>query len=243
MVDALFKGVIMETTCKKEKEKEQDIEMELEFTAFYRWHHWIRVLSIVILTVTGFYLANPYITPAVNAEPTSFMNALFRSWHEIFGFVMISMFIGKTYYFLFSVKDRIEINSLKDIFSLKNWVNQIGYYLFLTKHPKLSGAYNVVQFSAYVFFYFLTIGLIVTGLILYVHSYHEGLGALLYEPMRYFEVMLGGLANVRELHHLLMWGVILFVVTHIYMAVFNAVHGKEGTMDSIFSGYRWKRKH
>ncbi len=224
------------------KEIDQKIEMEFEFTAFYRWHHWIRVLTIIILTVTGFYLANPFITPAVSAEPTNFMNALFRSWHEIFGFVMLSMFIGKTYYFLFSARDKIEINSAKDIFNLKNWVDQIGYYLLLTKHPKLSGAYNVVQFLAYVGFYLLTVGLILTGLILYVHSYHEGLGGLLYEPMKFLEVMLGGLANVRELHHLMMWGVILFVVTHVYMAVFNAVYGKEGTIDSIFSGYRWMKK-
>ncbi len=238
----------METVTSKSEENnseiiDQDIKMELEFTPFYRWHHWIRVLTIIILTVSGFYLADPFVTPNVNADPTNFMNALFRSWHEIFGFVMLSMFIGKTYYFLFSAKDKVEINSLKDVFSLKNWVSQIGYYLFLTKHPKLSGAYNVVQFLAYVAFYLLTVGLILTGLILYVHNYHEGLGGLLYEPMKFLEVLLGGLSNVRELHHLMMWGVILFVVTHVYMAVFNAVYGKEGTIDSIFSGYRWMRKH
>ncbi len=222
---------------------DEEIKRELEFTPFYRWHHWVRVFTIIFLTISGFYLADPFVAPHVNADPTNFMNALFRGWHEIFGFVMISMFIGKTYYFLFSAKDKVEINSLKDVFNLKNWVSQVGYYLFLTKHPKLTGAYNVVQFAAYVFFYILTVGLILTGLVLYVHNYHEGLAAFLYEPMRSLEVMMGGLANVRELHHLMMWGVILFVVTHVYMAVFNAVYGKEGTLDSIFSGYRWVRKH
>ncbi len=127
--------------------------------------------------------------------------------------------------------------------SLKNWLSQIGYYLLLTKHPKLSGAYNVIQLLAYFVFYIAITGLIITGLILYVHSFHIGIGGMLYDIMREFEVMLGGLAAVRELHHLLMWGVIFFVVGHVYMVVFNAVHGKEGTVDSIFSGYRWKRKH
>lgn len=237
----------METTDKLEehssKKAGQEIEMELEFTSFYRWHHWIRVLSIIILIATGFYISVPFIIPAVNAQPTNFLNAEFRGLHEIFGFVMISMFIGKTYYFFFAVKDRMEIKSYKDVVSLKNWLSQIGYYLLLTKHPKLSGAYNVIQLLAYLVFYIAITGLIVTGLILYVHSFHLGIGGILYESMRSLEVMFGGLAAVRELHHLLMWGVIFFIVGHVYMVVFNAVYGKEGTVDSIFSGYRWKRKH
>lgn len=238
----------MQTTTKSEeshKETETEIERELEFTAFYRWHHWIRVFSIIALTYTGFYLSSPFLVPVVSSEPTTFTNAIYRGIHEIFGFIMISMFIGKTYYFFFSVRDRIEINSFRDVMSLKNWMNQIGYYLLLSKHPKVTGAYNVIQLLAYVVFYIAISGLILTGLILYVHSYHEFIGGILYDPMRYFEAMLGGLAAVRELHHLLMWGVILFVVGHVYMVVFNAVHGREGTVDSIFSGYRWleKNKH
>jgi len=242
MADALFKGVIMQTIEKKEKNVDENIHMELEFTTFYRWHHWIRVLSITILIITGFYLSVPYIIPAVNAEPTNFINAEYRAVHQIFGFIMISMFIGKTYYFFFSAKDKMEINSFKDLFNLKNWMNQVGYYLFLTKHPNLTGAYNVVQLMAYLIFYIATSGLILTGLILYVHNYHDGIGGLLYGSMRTIEAMFGGMAAIRELHHVLMWGVILFIVGHIYMVVFNAVYGKEGTVDSIFSGYRWKRK-
>jgi len=233
----------METVHNKTSTNEVRIERKLEFSTFYRLHHWVRVLSIIVLTVTGFYIAVPYVSPAITPEPTNFMNALFRSWHVIFGFVMISMFIGKTYYFLFVKSDRAEIASAKDLFSLKNWSRQIGYYFLVTKHPHLTGAYNVVQFAAYAAFYFITLGLIITGLILYVHVYHQGLGGLLYDSMRYLEVMLGGLANVREWHHLLMWGVILFVIVHIYMAVFNAVYGKEGSIDSIISGYKWHEKH
>ena len=237
----------MDTTYKTEEESskklDEKIEVKLEFTTFYRWHHWIRVISIVALIITGFYLAYPAVTPDINAEPTNFLYAYYRGWHEIFGFIMISMFIGKSYYFFFSVRDKAEIHSFTDLFSLKNWVSQIGYYLLLKKHPKLSGAYNVIQLLAYVVFYLVSTGLVLTGLILYVNGYHEGLGGILYDSMKYFEVMLGGLASVRELHHILMWGVIFFIVGHIYMVVFNAVHGKEGTIDSMFSGYRWKRKH
>jgi Ni/Fe-hydrogenase 1 B-type cytochrome subunit len=40
-----------------------------------------------------------------------------------------------------------------------------------------------------------------------------------------------------------MWGVILFVTVHVYMAIYNAVFGKDGSMDAIFSGMKWHKKH
>jgi Ni/Fe-hydrogenase 1 B-type cytochrome subunit len=137
----------------------------------------------------------------------------------------------------------MERDAIKDIINPKIWMQQIGYYLFISKHPKLSGVYNPVQFMAYAGFYVMMFLLIITGFILYVHVYHDGLGGLLYDPMMSLEVMMGGLAMVREIHHITMWGVILFVLAHVYMAVFNAVYGKEGAMDAIFSGLKWHKKH
>ncbi len=223
--------------------KECDITQEMEFSAGYRWQHWIRAISIVALTITGFYIAVPFISPTPNPEPTNFMYALFRSWHIIFGFIMTWIVLYKSYLFVFGRKHQMERDAIKDILNPTVWVKQIGYYLFITKHPKLNGVYNPVQFMAYVGFYIMMFLLIITGFILYVHVYHEGLGGFLYDPMMSLEVMMGGLAMVREIHHITMWGVILFVLAHVYMAIFNAVYGKEGSMDAIFSGMKWHKKH
>lgn len=222
---------------------ELEIERELEFSSLYRWQHWIRALSIVVLTITGFYIAVPFITPAVNSEPTNFLYALMRSWHIIFGFVMSVVILFKSYLFLFCRNHEMERAAIKDVFSPTIWIEQIKYYLLISKHPKLNGVYNPLQFAAYVGFYLMMFGLILTGFILYVHVYHDGIAGMLYSTMRSFEVMFGGLAVVREVHHILMWGVILFVFAHIYMAVYNAVFGKEGAMDAIFSGLKWHKKH
>jgi Ni/Fe-hydrogenase 1 B-type cytochrome subunit len=224
-------------------EEIHQIEQEMEFSAAYRWQHWIRAISIVVLTVTGFYIAVPFVTAEPNPEPTSFMYALFRSWRIIFGFVMTFAVLFKTYLFLFGRKHNIERKAIKDLFNPVIWAKQVGYYLLVAKHPKLNGAYNPIQFVAYVGFYVMMALLIVTGLILYVHVYHNGLGAMLYDSMMALEVKMGGLAMVREIHHITMWGVILFVLGHVYMAIFNAVYGKEGAMDAIFSGLKWHKKH
>ena len=221
---------------------DEHIGRDLEYSALYRLQHWIRAISIVLLIATGFYLAVPAITPAATDEPTNFMYALFRSWHIIIGFVFIAAILLKSYLFLFAKKHSNERAALRDVINPIIWIKQLGFYLLISKHPKLKGVYNPMQFIAYVGFYIMAFGLIITGLILFVHVYHEGLGAILYEPMRSIEVMLGGLAMVREIHHILMWGVILFIVVHIYIAVYNAIFLREGTIDAIISGVKWHKR-
>ena len=184
---------------------------DYEFSIGLRLTHWIRAISIVVLSVSGFYLAYVFVSPAITGEPINFMNAKWRAVHQIAGFILIGCFIFKT-------------------------------YLFLGKHPHIQGTYNPLQFASYIFFYIVLFVICLTGLILYVNVYHDGLGGLLYTPMRAIEAWMGGLANVRQIHHIAMWIIFIFVVVHIYMAVFNAIKGKDGAMDAIISGYKFPKE-
>jgi Ni/Fe-hydrogenase 1 B-type cytochrome subunit len=222
------------------KFKDLFVKRHTEFSPFFRWHHWIRFFAIIFLIASGFYIAYPFLSPGVNPNPTGFLYAKTRAFHEIAGFIMISMYFGKMYYFFFVKSDADEKKSFKDLFSVKKWMKQIGYYLLIEKHPILSGAYNVIQLTFYILLYLMLTFLIITGLILYINDYHESFLAFLNTPLTSIEIMFGGLANVRETHHILTWGVIIFIIAHVYMAVFNAVYGKEGTIDSIVSGYKWE---
>ena len=216
------------------------IKKHYEFSLWLRLTHWTRAITIIVLTASGFYIAVPVLSPALNAgEPTNFLNALFISWHIIFGFVLICVTLGKFYLFFFDKESKCERASFKDFISPKIWIQQVKYYMLIDKHPNGKGVYNPLQFIAYIAVYISLIVISITGLIMYVHAFHEGLGGLLYSYMRPLELMLGGLAMVREIHHIVMWVFIIFLPVHIYLAVFNSVYGKSGAMDSIFSGYRW----
>lgn len=219
------------------------IKKHYEFSSWLRITHWVRALAIVILTGTGFYIAVPFIAPALNGgEPTNFLNALMRSWHIIFGFVLIAVTLGKFYLFFFDKQSKVERVSFWDFINPKVWIGQIKYYLLIGKHPHGKGVYNPLQFVAYVGLYAAVIVISLTGLILYVHVFHEGIGGALYDVLRPVEVMMGGLAMVREIHHIAMWVFILFLPVHVYMAVFNSIYGQTGAMDSIFSGFRWNKE-
>lgn len=216
-------------------------KIEFEFSAGLRWTHWLRAIAIFVLTVTGFYLAYVFIAPEASDEPILFLNAKFRMWHQIAGFLLIAVTIYKTYLFLVdkvSFKERVAV---MDFLSPKIWFQQIKYYLFMGEHPHLRGVYNPLQFVAYIGLYAMVFVVCITGLVLYVHVYHEGLGGALYDYMRPLEVIMGGLANVREIHHIAMWGILIFVPVHIYMAIFNSIMGKEGSIDSIISGYKFNK--
>lgn len=216
------------------------IKKHYEFSSWLRVTHWVRAIAIVILTASGFYIAYPFIAPTNSGgEPVNFLNALFRSWHIIFGFLLIAVTIGKLYLFIFDKQSHIERASFWDFINPKVWIQQIGYYLLITKHPHGKGVYNPLQFMAYLGIYISIFMICLTGLILYVHVYHEGMGGVLFDTMRSLEAMLGGLSWVRELHHIFMWVFIVFLPVHVYLAVFNSVYGKSGAMDSIISGYRW----
>jgi len=50
------------------------------------------------------------------------------------------------------------------------------------------------------------------------------------------EVAMGGLAGVRSIHHIIAWGFILFIMVHVYMAIWIDIVYKEGTISSMISG-------
>jgi Ni/Fe-hydrogenase 1 B-type cytochrome subunit len=222
--------------------KKGEYEGGIEFSAGYRWQHWIRAISILALVITGFYIADPFITyQNVSAEPTRFLHAQFREWHIIFGFAMIGAVLYKLFFTLVTKEGKFERESIKDAIDVKVAIQQVGYYLLLNKHPHTKGIYNPLQFWAYLGLYLFFIGIIITGLALYAEVYHQGLGGMLYGFAKSVESLFGGLAEVRYWHHLFMWGIIIVVFVHIYMAVYNAVFGKNGSMDAIFSGMKYEK--
>lgn len=212
-----------------------------EFSIGLRLTHWLRAISIVVLVGTGFYLSYVFQSPISTGEPMNFMQAKYRFVHEVAGFLLIACVIFKTYLFFTDKVSKKELASFENLLNLKMWIEQIKFYLFLGKHPKIKGVYNPLQFASYILFYLVIAGIILTGLTLYVHVYHDGLGGMLYSILRPIEAMLGGLAEVRTWHRILMWVIIVFVVVHIYMAVFNAIKGKDGALDAIFSGYKYEK--
>jgi Ni/Fe-hydrogenase 1 B-type cytochrome subunit len=207
-----------------------------------RINHWAMALSIVVLIVTGFYIAEPF-TISTGETVDKFLMGDVRFYHLLFGVFLVFIFIWRIYLAFFS---RFHAD-WKDFFAwtdIKNTIKQVKFYLLISKEPPAhTHLYGPLQSVAYGGLLFMLFLIVLTGLILMGTGYHAGLTAFVYALLKPFENMMGGLAGVRWIHHILTWLFILFIIVHVYMAFWYDAIFKEGTISSMISGRLFRKAH
>ncbi|MCB1056390.1 MAG: Ni/Fe-hydrogenase, b-type cytochrome subunit [Acidobacteria bacterium] len=215
------------------------------FERYYVWQvpvrltHWLIAASIVVLSVTGFYIGHPFLVVPGEAR-----------FHFVMGTVKAIHFYGAIVFTL-SVLSRIlwmfvgsEFSSWRQFIPLakerrQDLVKTFRFYVFLDREAPDKGGHNPLAGLAYALIFGLYLLEIATGLALYSVSAHVG------SPLAVFGVLLpwlGGAQTARWIHHVIMWLLLGFAVHHVYSAWLMAVVEKNGTMDSIFSGFKIRRR-
>jgi Ni/Fe-hydrogenase 1 B-type cytochrome subunit len=220
----------------------ETIVSKKEWSVAIRLNHWGTVVAIFILIATGFYIADPF---TVNAGETvnKFLMGDVRFWHIFFGVFLVFAFLWRVYLAFFS---RFHAD-WKDFFAWadkKNFIKQIKFYLLISRErPDHNYLYGPLQSLAYGGVLFLLFLIVLTGLILLGAGYHAGWTSLVYALVKPFENLMGGLAMVRWIHHILTWCFILFIVVHVYMAFWYDAVFQEGTISSMISGKVFRKGH
>jgi len=213
-----------------------------EWSVPIRINHWGMVISIFILIVTGFYIAGPFTVYEGETVKKFFMGDV-RFIHILFGVFLSFIFIWRVYLAFFSKFHA----DWKDFFAFTDWPNtvkQLKFYALVSKEPaEHKYLYGPMQSLAYGGLMVMILFIVLTGVILMGAGYHAGLTALIYKIVKPFENLVGGLAMVRWIHHILTWCFVLFVVVHIYMAFWYDVMFKQGTVSSMISGIVYKKNH
>ncbi|HTM19249.1 MAG TPA: cytochrome b/b6 domain-containing protein, partial [Kofleriaceae bacterium] len=111
----------------------------------------------------------------------------------------------------------------------------LKFYLFLRRRPPPAVGHNAMAGAAYVAVFGLYFVMIATGFALYSVSAY---GSYMKVWSNLLPLM-GGLQGARWLHHVAMWLLIGFVVQHLFSSVLMARVEKNGTLDSIFSGWKF----
>jgi Ni/Fe-hydrogenase 1 B-type cytochrome subunit len=213
-----------------------------EWSAAIRFNHWLTAVSIFILIATGLYIADPFTISSGETVDKFFMGKV-RFWHILFGVVLSFLFLWRLYLAFFS-RFHADCKDFLACTNLENSIRQVRFYLLVSKEPPLhTHLYGPLQSLAYLGFFGMAFLIILTGLILMGAGYDAGFTALVYHVVKPFENWMGGLAMVRWIHHILMWGFILFIAVHIYMAFWYDVVFKEGTVSSMISGTVFRRSH
>lgn len=213
-----------------------------EWSAAIRWNHWLMAVSIVILIATGFYIAEPFTISSGETVDKMYMGEV-RFWHILFGVFLCFLLVWRLYLAFFS-RFHADWKDFLAWTNLNNAFKQVRFYLLLSKEPpEHTHLYGPLQSVAYAGLLVMVFLLVLTGLILMGAGYGAGLTAFAYKIVKPFENLMGGLSTVRWFHHILMWGVILFLPVHIYMAFWYDVIFKEGTVSSMISGTLFRRSH
>ena len=87
--------------------KENKRVAEYEFSIGYRLSHWVRFFAIMLLIISGYYISFVFQSPMVSDEPVLFLQAKWRFFHIVAGFVMIAAVIYKSYIFIFDKMSHI----------------------------------------------------------------------------------------------------------------------------------------
>ena len=211
------------------------------FEAPVRIWHWVHALSVVVLAVTGYLIANPL--PSIGGEASEhFLMGNLRLIHFIAGYVFTIGFAVRIYWGFVGNKYSRELLYIP--FWRAAWwrgvFEEIKYYLFLRGKTPRSLAHNPLAHAAmWLFNTVLGLFMIVTGFALY--SEGLGLGSWADTLFGWAIPLLGGSQATRMWHILGMWLFIAFSIIHIYMAIRADIMRKQSSVSTIISGWRTYR--
>jgi Ni/Fe-hydrogenase 1 B-type cytochrome subunit len=210
-------------------------EYDYVWSATYRLDHWIRFLSVAVLTLTGFYIHWPFL-PAGEPGGVGLM-AWMRFFHFVSAYVLILGLLVRLY-LAFNSRFDADWRDFSLIQNIKNIPDVLLYYLFLKDTHKPYRRYNPMQALTYLFWIFLILFMALTGFGLYRGSVFGILPAPDY--FGWVNRLLGGESYTRVWHFLGMWVFLVTVGIHVYMAALYTWVHRDHTLRSMFSGYKLK---
>ncbi|TIC80206.1 Ni/Fe-hydrogenase, b-type cytochrome subunit [Nocardioides sp. GY 10127] len=205
--------------------------------------HWLNVLAIVLLTVTGFLIADPLLGGGDGTATTTYTMGWIRLLHYVGAWAWIGLGVIRAWQLVGSRNRFVRWTALWPVKSRRDlhllWHTLRHYAVADAGHAPTFVAHNPLQQLAYTGIYVMAIAQVLTGLCLYG----------LYQPESAFwaafawpGALLGGIPVVRLVHYLIMIFFWVFLVVHIYMAVRADTLERHGGLSSMINGGVWIRR-
>lgn len=198
--------------------------------------HWGIALSLVVLSATGIYLGAPFLSIR-GAAGEHFATGTAKAIHVAAGFVFVLSFVSRILWMfvgnVYARWDKLVPVRKKRRDGL---IPTFLFYVFKYRKPPAFVGHNPLAGLTYTAVYGLCAVMVVTGLALYAVTAPAG------SPFRLFSFLVplaGGLQTARFVHHVVMWLLLGFGVHHVYSALLVSHVERIGTIESIFSGWKF----
>ena len=212
------------------------------WSATLRFQHWANMALIVIMSMSGYYIMNPFFGPAAE---TGHDVGYLMGWVRLIHYVSAYLWLGLGFSRLvlsFTAKDRQlrwrslwPLNSREDVKGL--W-GTIQYYLFLKKEGPLYLAHNPLQQFAYTGIYVMCLIQMLSGIVLYgLYNQTDWFWIIVAYPMHWM-----GVSTIRMIHALIMFVLWSFVIVHVYLATRADALERHGGVSSMVNGGVWLRR-
>ncbi|MCM2301537.1 MAG: Ni/Fe-hydrogenase, b-type cytochrome subunit [Flavobacteriaceae bacterium] len=223
------------------------MENKKTFRRIYVWQlavrvfHWLNVLAIIVLILTGFLIANP---PAllIKADASElYMMGTTRLIHFLAAYLFLFVMILRLYWAI--IGNRFARWTAFMPFNKKVWENikhvlKIDILLMNEKahDPQhISVGHNSIATISYLVMFFMALVQIFTGFGLYSDTSEFWLPNL----FSWVNPMFGGDFATRQIHHISMWIFIFFTMVHIYLVFYHDWLEGRGEASSMISGYKF----
>jgi len=205
-----------------------------------RIYHWLNVLSVAALAVTGYLIGSPLAIQSGAEASYSYWFGTVRFIHFVAAFVFFFNFLFRLYWGFAGNKFARWKNFI--LFSKAQWkevldvlrvdvLQSIGTPLHSTGHNSLAGLTYFLTFIAFLF-------QSITGFGMYAAMSHAQLPHL----MSWIVPLMGGDFAVRQWHHVMMWFFVIFSVVHVYIVFYHDYVERRGVTSSMVGGWKFIEK-
>jgi Ni/Fe-hydrogenase 1 B-type cytochrome subunit len=195
--------------------------------------HWVIVLSIVILSVTGIFIGTP-VSLAQNSP--QFVMGWVRFIHFVTAYAFTVSVFARIYW-MFKGNRYANWREFLPILTdegHRNMMETFKFYIFINKKTPKTVGHNALAGAAYTGIFCLYLVMICTGFALY--SEHAP-GSLAHKLTGWLFAFFSN-RGLRLTHHMVMWFLIAFAIHHIYSAWLMDTKERSGIISSIFTGYK-----
>ncbi|WP_363345723.1 Ni/Fe-hydrogenase, b-type cytochrome subunit [Methylocystis echinoides] len=208
------------------------------YEAPVRIWHWVNALCIIVLFVTGYFIASP--PPSAPGEASAhFLMGYIRFAHLSAGQILAVAFLLRLYW-VFAGSPHCRQIFYVPFWSKDFWwevLHEAKWYLFLAKAPKKYVGHNpLAQLMMFSLFTVPIVFMIVTGFALY--SEGEGIDSWQHKAFGWVFLIWPNSQEVHTFHHLGMWALVVFTIIHIYAAVREDIVSRQSIISSMVTGER-----
>jgi Ni/Fe-hydrogenase 1 B-type cytochrome subunit len=197
--------------------------------------HWVIVLALFVLSVTGYYIHHPFVSGGGGPGQHGFTMGTIRFVHEISGFVFTAAVLVRVYW-AFAGNRFASWRSLLPLTRAqrRDLRDSVSFYALRRLHPPPTNGHNPLAGLAYLGLYLGFLLSILSGLGLFAWATQIPTWQTLFG----WTYSVIAVQQLRLLHFLLMFVFGAFTIHHVYSAILVDVVERNGELSSIVTGNR-----